>query len=124
MTVALVTAATGPALPTTGRRAPTSHDVAEEAGLSQSTVSRALRGDPGHHRHEHDEGDGEFHADPDAITVPFRLRHHVAMAQHVTIRPALPDEHASVGDLVAVADAGGVVLGLEEVACFREGLDR
>jgi LacI family transcriptional regulator len=26
--------------------APTSHDVAEEAGLSQSTVSRALRGDP------------------------------------------------------------------------------
>ena len=29
-----------------GRRLPTSHDVALEAGVSQPTVSRALRGDP------------------------------------------------------------------------------
>ena len=32
--------------PTRRPSAPTSHDVASEAGLSQSTVSRALRGDP------------------------------------------------------------------------------
>ena len=37
-------AAGGPA--PEGRRLPTSHDVALEAGVSQPTVSRALRGDP------------------------------------------------------------------------------
>src|SRR4051812_18467639 len=35
-----------PAAPQGGRRLPTSHDVALEAGVSQPTVSRALRGDP------------------------------------------------------------------------------
>ena len=39
-----LTAAGGPA--PEGRRLPTSHDVALEAGVSQPTVSRALRGDP------------------------------------------------------------------------------